>query len=67
MKTNAQFVTDASGNRIAVQLSLREYSKILEKLEELEEIGALDDLKKRKTSFEPFSEAIKAIRKANPK
>ena len=38
---NTQFLTDNSGNKIAVILSMKEYRKILDDLDELEDIRLL--------------------------
>lgn len=44
MKT--QFVIDSDGNKLAVILPIREYEKIVEELEELEDIRLYDEAKK---------------------
>ncbi|MBC7589324.1 MAG: hypothetical protein H7178_13295 [Chitinophagaceae bacterium] len=44
MKT--QFVTDNNGNKTAVLLPIKDYKKILEELEELEDIRLFDKAKK---------------------
>ncbi|NPA36167.1 MAG: hypothetical protein GXO47_04895 [Chlorobi bacterium] len=41
-----QFITDEKGNKISVILPLDEYEKILEELEELEDIRLYDEAKK---------------------
>jgi len=47
MKMKApQFITDEKGNKISVILPLDEYEKILEELEELEDIRLYDEAKK---------------------
>lgn len=40
-----QYVTDADGHRIAVQLSAEEYTQLLEELEDLEDIRAYEAAK----------------------
>ena len=42
------FVTDAKGNRIAVLLPIKDYNKILEELEDLEDNKAYDKAMSRK-------------------
>ncbi len=42
-----QFVVDSKGNRIAVLLDIRAYEKLIEALEELEDIRAYDKTKHR--------------------
>lgn len=59
MKT--QYITDATGKKVSVILSVRDYEKILEELEELEEIKAYDRAKTLKSEPVPFEQAIKEI------
>ena len=42
MQLTEKYVTDRQGNKIAVMLDIEEYHKILEALEELEAIKAVD-------------------------
>jgi hypothetical protein len=58
MKT--QFITDAKGEKLAVVLPIKDYEKILEKLEELEDIKAYDKAKSRKETFVPAEDKFKA-------
>lgn len=53
------FVVDNSGKRIAVMLPIREYDKIREELEELEDIRAYDAVKAKNEPTIPLREAIK--------
>jgi len=41
-----QFITDDKGNKISVIIPMEEYEKILEDLEELEDIRLYDEAKK---------------------
>ena len=41
MKT--QFITDDKGNRTAVLLPIKQYNKLLEKLEDLEDVKLYDE------------------------
>ncbi len=43
----AQFITDHLGKKQGVLLSLKEYNKILKDLEELDDIRAFDNAKKK--------------------
>jgi len=43
MKT--QFITDNKGNKVSVILPIREYKKMIEELEELEDIKLYDEAK----------------------
>ena len=44
MKT--QFITDSNGKKVAVILPINDYQKILEELEDLEDIRLYDEAKK---------------------
>ena len=62
MKSTAQYLTDPKGKRIAIQLSIQEYNRLMDLVEELESVKAFDKALKRKTSFQPFREAMAEIR-----
>ena len=53
-----QFLTDEKGNRTAVVLPIKKYHKLLEKLEDLEDVKAYDEAKKNddgyRISFEDY-------------
>ncbi|NCO32219.1 hypothetical protein GW891_05685 [bacterium] len=53
------FVVDNSGKCIAVMLPIKEYDKIREDLEELEDIRAYDAAKVKNEPVIPLREAIK--------
>jgi len=57
MKT--QFVTDDNGKKVGVLLPIREYERILEELEELEDIRLYDEVKKRNEDRVSFEEYLK--------
>ncbi|MEK7720450.1 MAG: hypothetical protein AAB347_12765 [Bacteroidota bacterium] len=59
MKT--QYITDTTGKKMGVILPIREYEKIMEGLEELEDIKAYDRAKTRKSEPIPFDQALKEI------
>lgn len=61
MKT--QFITNEKGERIAVILPIEEYKKLLEKLEDLEDIKLYDKLSSKKQTFEVAEEAFKEVEK----
>ncbi|NME71226.1 hypothetical protein [Flammeovirga aprica] len=57
-----QFVTDNQGNKLAVILPIDEYIKLLEELEELEDIKLYDEAKKKDTGERiPMEDAFKMI------
>jgi hypothetical protein len=53
------FLVDDHGNKVAVMLPIKQYSKILEALEELEDIKAYDAAKAKKESTILLRDAIK--------
>jgi hypothetical protein len=59
MKT--QFVTDDHGNKLAVILPIKEYNKMLDELEELEDIKLYDEAKKTNEPSIPIDDAFKMI------
>jgi hypothetical protein len=52
-----QYITDAAGNRLSVILDLATYRMLLEALEELEGLRALDEAVKEGSASVPFDEA----------
>ncbi len=63
-----QFVTDNHGNKLAVILPISEYNKMIEDLEELEDIKLYDQAKKTNEPSIPIDEAFKKIEATrNPK
>ena len=61
---NEHFVVDEAGHRIAVQLDMAEYARLLEKLEELESIEAYDAAKASDDEAIPFEQAVSEIERA---
>lgn len=59
MKT--QFVTDDHGKKVAVILSIKDYEKIMDDLDELDCIKAYDQAKSRKQEFVPATDVFNAI------
>jgi hypothetical protein len=55
---DTQFLTDAKGNRTAVVLSIKKYNKLIEKLEDLEDVRLYDEAKREddcyRISFEDY-------------
>jgi hypothetical protein len=53
-----QFLTDKKGNRTAVLLPIKQYNKLLEKLEDLEDVRLYDEAKREddgyRISFEDY-------------
>lgn len=61
MKT--QYITDTRGNKLSVIVPIKEYEKMLEELEELEDIKAYDEAKARESDPVPFDQAVKELEK----
>jgi hypothetical protein len=53
-----QFLTDEKGNRTAVLLPIKKYNKLMEKLEDLEDVRLYDEAKREddgyRISFEDY-------------
>lgn len=53
-----QYITDNQGNRISVVLSVAEFQKLLDLLEELEDIRLYDEVKNRNEERIPLSDYL---------
>jgi len=58
-----QFVTDDHGKKLAVILPIKEYNKMVDELEELEDIKLYDAAKKGEQEFINAEEAFTEIEK----
>jgi hypothetical protein len=58
-----KFVVDEKGERVGVILTIEDYRKILEELEELEAIRAYDEAKACGEEVIPFEKAVDEIEK----
>lgn len=56
-----KYVIDENGNKTEVILSIEAYKKLLQELEELEELKLYDEAKSRENEILPFDEAMKEI------
>jgi PHD/YefM family antitoxin component YafN of YafNO toxin-antitoxin module len=56
-----QYITDDKGKKLSVVLSIKEYRKIMEELEELEDIRLYDQAKAGKERSMPIDKAFKLI------
>ena len=57
-----QFLTDKKGNRTAVVLPIKQYNKMIEKLEDLEDVRLYDEAKKEDDGYRiSIDEAFKII------
>ena len=59
MKT--QFITDEQGKKVAVILPIKEYDKMMEDLEELDDIKRYDAAKKGELEFIDAEQAFREI------
>ncbi len=57
-----QFITDKKGKKLSVVFSIKEYNKLLEEMEDLEDVKLYDEAKSRKNEFIPIDEAFKQIK-----
>ncbi len=64
MKEPTQFLVNEKGERIAVVIGIKEYEKILEELEELEDIRAFDEAEASGETPIPFDQAIAEIKRS---
>ncbi|MGL2992484.1 hypothetical protein [Flavobacterium sp. TSSA_36] len=57
-----QFLTDEKGNKTAVLLSIKKYNKLIERLEELEDVRLYDEAKREDDGFRiSIDDAFKII------
>jgi hypothetical protein len=56
-----KFLTDEHGKKISVVLDIEEYEKMLEELEELEDIRAYDEAKTSNEPAVPLKQALDEI------
>ena len=63
VKIHENYVIDIEGNKKAVMVPISEWQKILEALEELDDIKAYDQAKSRPSNPIPFEKAIEEMQK----
>ena len=57
-----QFITDDKGKKLSVILSIKDYKKMLEELEDIEDVRLYDEVKNNDTGERiPLHEAFKMI------
>ena len=64
MKEPTQFLTNEKGEKVAVVIGIEEYEKLLEELEDLEDIRAYDEAVASGESPIPFEQAIAEIKRS---
>jgi hypothetical protein len=63
LKIHEEYVIDVDGNKKAVVVPMSEWEKILDALEELDDIKAYDKAKSKPSNPIPFEKAINEIQK----
>ena len=63
LKIHEEYVVDGDGKKKAIVVSMTEWQKILEALEELDDIKAYDAAKSKPSNPIPFEKAIEEIQK----
>ena len=63
MSKERQFVVNERGEKVAVVLSIEEYEKILEELEDIEDIRAYEEAKASGEKPIPLEQALAEIRR----
>jgi hypothetical protein len=64
MKEPMQFLVNEKGEKVAVVIGIQEYEKLLEELEELEDIRAFDEAEASGEAPIPFDQAIAEIKRS---
>ncbi len=62
-----QFITDDKGKKLAVVLPIKDYNKLMEELEDLEDNKEFEKAMSRKQEFIPFEQAIEEIEESRKK
>jgi hypothetical protein len=62
---HTQFITDDKGNKKAVILSMKDYKKMIEDLEDLDDIRLYDEAKAKKEKSISFDQYLKQRKKRN--
>lgn len=58
-----QFITDAKGKKLSVVLDIRDYERILEQLEDIEDVKLYDEVKAKNEESIPFDQYLKQRKK----
>jgi len=65
IKKVPQFITDKKGKKLSVVISITEYNKMLEELEELDDIRIYDAVKAKKGKSVPFNKYLQRRNQKN--
>jgi hypothetical protein len=63
LKIHEEYLTDVEGNKKAVVVPLDEWQRILEALEELDDIRAYEEAKSRPSDPIPFDQGVDEVRR----
>jgi hypothetical protein len=63
MKAAHQYITDIKGNKVSVILPVKDYQRLLDALEEKEDVRLYDAVKSKKEQHMPLEEYIKLRKK----
>lgn len=63
-KVSPQFITNDKGEKVSVILPIKQYLKLLEVIEENEDIKLYDEVKAKNNHKIPFDDYLKARRKS---
>jgi PHD/YefM family antitoxin component YafN of YafNO toxin-antitoxin module len=64
MKEPTQFLVNEKGEKVAVVIGIQEYEKLLEQLDELEDIRAFDEAEASGETPIPFDQAVAQIERS---
>ncbi|MBL4755622.1 MAG: hypothetical protein JKY52_18775 [Flavobacteriales bacterium] len=67
MTLHRNFIVDETGNKVAVMVDIKDYKKMVEAVEELEDIKAYDKSKRGKQKPIPAKDAFKEIETSRKK
>lgn len=67
LSIHPKYITDRTGKKISAVVPINEFEKMLEQLEELEDIKLYDDSKKDKSPAIPKSQAMSMIEEGRKK
>jgi hypothetical protein len=65
--TKPQYIVDTKGKKISVILPIKNYERMLEDLEELEDIRLYDEAKAAKQEYLPAEEVFRSIEEERKK
>lgn len=63
IKKEPQYIIDKKGKKLSVVISIEQYKKMLEDLEELEDVQLYDAVKARKEKSIPFTQYLQRRKK----